>query len=149
MQLFRAALSANLQKVMAQRNPNTLTLDEMYQIAMDTGNQAPRSKRRLLQFIRTKGKTVTRMRRLPASRKGNPPKARIRRKIPTQPKLPTRGLPSDPSTDQDQGTTPTAMENIVSTASCEITHKKIVLSESETKNCAKTNRVMPIGPGCT
>jgi hypothetical protein len=36
MQLFRAALPAKLQKVVAQRNPNTLTLDDMYQIATDT-----------------------------------------------------------------------------------------------------------------
>jgi hypothetical protein len=40
MQPFRAALSANLRKVMAQRNPNTLTLDDMYQIATDTQREA-------------------------------------------------------------------------------------------------------------
>jgi hypothetical protein len=40
MQLFRAALPANLQKVMAQRNPNNLTLDDMYQIATDTQREA-------------------------------------------------------------------------------------------------------------
>jgi hypothetical protein len=40
MQLFRAALSANLRKVVAQRNPNTLTLDEMYQIVMDTQRES-------------------------------------------------------------------------------------------------------------
>jgi len=40
MQLFRAALTAELRKVMAQRNPNTLTLDEMYQIVMDTQRES-------------------------------------------------------------------------------------------------------------
>jgi hypothetical protein len=40
MQLFRAALPADLRNVVAQRNPNTLTLDYMYQIAMDTQREA-------------------------------------------------------------------------------------------------------------
>jgi hypothetical protein len=40
MQLFRAALLADLQKVKTQRNPNTLTLDDMYQIATDTQSEA-------------------------------------------------------------------------------------------------------------
>jgi len=40
MQLFRAALQAELRKVVAQRNPNTLTLDDMYQIATDTQREA-------------------------------------------------------------------------------------------------------------
>jgi hypothetical protein len=40
MQLFRAALPAKLWKVVAQRNPNTLTLDDMYQIATDTQREA-------------------------------------------------------------------------------------------------------------
>jgi hypothetical protein len=40
MQLFRAALQAQLRKVVAQRNPNNLTLDDMYQITMDTQREA-------------------------------------------------------------------------------------------------------------
>ncbi len=40
MQLFKAALPADLQKVMEQRNPNTLMLDDMNQIAMDTQREA-------------------------------------------------------------------------------------------------------------
>jgi hypothetical protein len=40
MQLFRAALPGDLRKVIAQRNPNTLTLDEMYQIATDTQRES-------------------------------------------------------------------------------------------------------------
>ncbi len=36
MQLFRADLTPELRKVVAQRNPNTMTLDDMYQIATDT-----------------------------------------------------------------------------------------------------------------
>ncbi len=36
MQLFQAALTPELRKVVAQRNPNTMTLDNMYQIATDT-----------------------------------------------------------------------------------------------------------------
>jgi hypothetical protein len=39
MQLFRAALP-DLHKVVAQRNPNTLTLDEMYQIVTDTQRES-------------------------------------------------------------------------------------------------------------
>ncbi len=40
MQLFRAALPGDLWKVVAQRNPNTLTLDKMYQIVMDTQRES-------------------------------------------------------------------------------------------------------------
>jgi hypothetical protein len=40
MQLFRAALTPELRKVVAQRNPNTMTLDDMYQIATDTQRKA-------------------------------------------------------------------------------------------------------------
>ncbi len=40
MQLFRAALMPELRKVVAQRNPNTLTLDDMYQFATDTQREA-------------------------------------------------------------------------------------------------------------
>jgi hypothetical protein len=40
MQLFRAALTPELRKVMAQRNPNTMTLEDMYQIATDTQREA-------------------------------------------------------------------------------------------------------------
>jgi hypothetical protein len=40
MQLFRAALTPELRKVLAQRNPNNMTLDDMYQIATDTQREA-------------------------------------------------------------------------------------------------------------
>jgi hypothetical protein len=40
MQLFRVALTPELRKVVAQRNPNTMTLDDMYQIATDTQREA-------------------------------------------------------------------------------------------------------------
>jgi hypothetical protein len=40
MQLFRAALTPELRKVVAQRNLNTMTLDDMYQIVMDTQREA-------------------------------------------------------------------------------------------------------------
>jgi len=40
MQLFRAALLPELWKVVAQRNPNTMTFDDMYQIATDTQREA-------------------------------------------------------------------------------------------------------------
>jgi hypothetical protein len=40
MQLFRVAIPADLRKVVAQRNPITLTLDDMYQIATDTQIEA-------------------------------------------------------------------------------------------------------------
>jgi hypothetical protein len=40
MQLFRAALTPELRKIVAQRNPNTMTLDDMYQIATDTQRDA-------------------------------------------------------------------------------------------------------------
>ncbi len=40
MQLFRAALTPELRKVVAQRNPNTMTLDDMYQIATNTQREA-------------------------------------------------------------------------------------------------------------
>jgi hypothetical protein len=51
MQIFRAALPAELQKVVAQRNPNTLTLDDMYQIATDTQREAgPRIKQAVVEI---------------------------------------------------------------------------------------------------
>jgi hypothetical protein len=40
MQLFRADLPADLRIVVAQRNPNTLTLDDMYHIATDTQRES-------------------------------------------------------------------------------------------------------------
>ncbi len=40
MQLFRAALTPELRKVVAQRDPNNMTLDDMYQIATDTQCEA-------------------------------------------------------------------------------------------------------------
>jgi len=40
MQLFRVALTPELRKVVVQRNPNTMTLDDMYQIATDTQREA-------------------------------------------------------------------------------------------------------------
>jgi hypothetical protein len=40
MQLFRAALTPDLRKVIAQRNPNTMTLDDIYQIVTDTQREA-------------------------------------------------------------------------------------------------------------
>jgi hypothetical protein len=49
MQLFRAALTPELRKVVAQRNPNTMTLDDMYQIATDTQREAgPKIKQAVL-----------------------------------------------------------------------------------------------------
>jgi len=45
MQLFRAALTPELRKVIAQRDPNNMTLDDMYQITTDTQREAgPRIK---------------------------------------------------------------------------------------------------------
>jgi hypothetical protein len=70
---------------------------------------------------------MIRMRRSPPSRNRKPPRAWIERKIQIQPELTTRDFPPAPSLDQDQGTTPTEMEKIVSTASCKTTCKKIVL----------------------
>ena len=40
MQLFRAALTPELRKVVAQRDPNNMTLDDMYQITTDTQREA-------------------------------------------------------------------------------------------------------------
>ncbi len=40
MQLFRAALSGDLQKATAQHNQNTIMLDDMYQVATDTQRES-------------------------------------------------------------------------------------------------------------
>jgi hypothetical protein len=53
MLLFRAALSANLWKVVAQRNPNTLTLDEMNQIAMDTQRESGPKVKKMIMVVHT------------------------------------------------------------------------------------------------
>jgi hypothetical protein len=42
MQLFWAALPGDICKVVAQQNPNTITLDDMYQIATNTQREAGR-----------------------------------------------------------------------------------------------------------
>ncbi len=40
MQLFRAALPRDLRKVVTQHNKNTITLDDMYQVATDTQRES-------------------------------------------------------------------------------------------------------------
>ncbi len=45
MQFFRAALTGDLRKTVAQRNPNTMTLDEMYQNTRDTQRESGSTKK--------------------------------------------------------------------------------------------------------
>jgi hypothetical protein len=40
MQLFRAALPGDLRKAVAQHDQNTITLDDMYQVATDTQRES-------------------------------------------------------------------------------------------------------------
>jgi len=40
MQLFRAALPGDIRKVVAQHNQNTITLDDMYQVATNKQGEA-------------------------------------------------------------------------------------------------------------
>jgi hypothetical protein len=141
---FLGSSTADLQKVMAQRNPNTLMLDEMYQIAMDTQRESrPKVKKMITADHLNEKATAMRTRRFLPSRKGSFPKAWIKRKIPTQWKPATGALPRAPNL--DQGTTLTRTANIVSTANSRTTLKKIVLKESEKRNHAKTDSVAPIG----
>jgi hypothetical protein len=53
MQLLRAALTPELRKVVAQRNPNTMTLDDMYQIATDTQREAGRKIKQAVAAVQT------------------------------------------------------------------------------------------------
>jgi len=84
MQLFRAALTPDLRKVIAQRNPNTMTLDDIYQIVTDTQREAgPKNKQavaaiqpendeedKIAAFQRRKGKNAERKKTSP--RQPNP-----------------------------------------------------------------------------
>jgi hypothetical protein len=88
--------------------------------------------------------TATRTRRSLLSRSGKSPKVRIGRKTQTPRKPATRVLRPVPN--PDQGTTPTEIGNIVSTASCRTTLKRIVSKESGTRNHVRTNRDVPTGP---
>jgi hypothetical protein len=138
---WRCSCSGQLyHSTVAQRNPNTLMLDEMYKIAMDTQRESrPKVKKvkKMITAVHLNEKaTAMRTRRFLPSRKGSFPKVRIKRKIPTQQKPATGALP--PAPNLDQGTTPTRTANIVSTANSRTTLKKIVLKESETRNHAKT-----------
>jgi hypothetical protein len=56
MQLFRAALPAELRKVVAQRNPNTLTLDDMYQNTTDTQREARPKIKQAVAAVRPEGR---------------------------------------------------------------------------------------------
>ncbi len=67
----------------------------------------------------------------------------IRRRKPDQ-----KGTPLTTRATQDQETMPTETASIASTASYRNTHKKSVSNESETRNCVKTDRAVPIGPEC-
>jgi hypothetical protein len=77
MQRFRAALPADLQKVVAQRNPNILTLDDMYQITTDTQREAgPKIKQVVVavhpeEWEYSKGdEEIAAFQRVPRTRKG-------------------------------------------------------------------------------
>jgi hypothetical protein len=82
------------------------------------------------------------------SRKGSKNTDRKKSSNPTT-KPSSKGTPSTTRKLLDQAAMPTEMANIVFTASCKITNKKIVLKESETKSHVKTDRVVLIGPDCT
>jgi len=135
MQLFRAALTPELRKVVAQKDPNNMTLDDMYRITTD--NQ--------------RGKTT--MRRSLHSR-GGKIKTSFRRKtfltpLPSlRPIQDTKDIHPTTRTPPDQETTTAGMGNTASTANCKITLRTNVSREFEKRNRAETAKAEPIGQEC-
>jgi hypothetical protein len=103
MQLFRAALPAELWKVVAQRNPNTLM-----------SRQSTRRTKKTMKSRHSKGKRA--------------PKTQIERRV--QIRRPGRAQMDIPPTTK---ATPDQEASTASTANHRTTHKKSALNESETK----------------
>jgi hypothetical protein len=92
MQLFRAALTPELRKVVAQRNPNTMTLDDMYQIATPRGKPGPKSNKRSQPYTRRPTMTKSRLLR------GERTKTSTERKPPPLTQLPNQDKRGTPAT---------------------------------------------------
>jgi hypothetical protein len=145
MQLFWAALTPELRKVVAQRNPNTMTLDDMYQIATDTQREAgPKIKTvtaiqpendddEIAAFQRRKNKNFDRKKTTSSNNQI------------LQPNLDLKDTPATIEATQDPETTPTEMGNTVSTANCRTIHRTNASKEFEKRNRAEIDKEGPTG----
>jgi hypothetical protein len=147
MQLFWAALMPELRKVVAQRNPNTMTLDDMYQIATDTQWEArPKIKQavtavqpeddddEVAAFQRRKNKNFDRKKPLPQTLIPNPDR---------------RDTPATTEAIQGPETMPTEMGNIASTTNYRTIPRMNVSKEFGRRNLAEIDKAGPTGPECT
>jgi hypothetical protein len=124
-------------------------MDDIYQIATDTQREAGPKIKQVVAAVHPEeweysegDEEIAAFQRVPRTRKG--------RKTPIQRQSrPPKGTPPTTKIQVDQEAMPTEMANIAFTASYKITHKKIVLKESETKSRVQTDRVVLIGPECT
>ena len=69
-----------------------------------------------------------------------------RRVLIRRPKQDQKGIPLTKRATPDQETMPTKTASTVSTANYRTIPKKSASNESETRNCVKTDRAVPIGP---
>jgi len=142
MQLFRAALPAELRKVVAQRNPNTLNWTTCTRLLRTLkGRPGPGSRRQSRLSTRRNGSMAKEMTKSRPSRRRRVQRMWTGRRAPILRRgQAPRGIPPTTKATQD-------LE--ASTVNCKITHRKIVLKGLETKKRVKTDRVVLIGPECT
>jgi hypothetical protein len=146
MQLFRASLPGDLRKAVAQHDPTTMTLDDMYQVATDTQRESGSKTSKPVSAIQDNSQSdnddedepeddVAASRETTASRTGTK----------TNFKDPGNAAIDTPP---EMGTTETGMESTASTAKSRIIHRKNAGRELKTINRAKTNKDVPIGLKC-
>jgi hypothetical protein len=146
MQLFRAASTPELRKVVAQRNPNTMTLDDMYQIATDTQRKpVPKSNKRLQPSSQKTTMTKLRLFRGKRTKTATDGKPHPRTQ---RPKLDRRGTPATTRATQGLETMPTGMENNASTANYRTIPRMNVSKKFLKRNRAETDKAGPIGLEC-
>jgi hypothetical protein len=142
MQLFRAALTPELRKVVAQRNPNTMTLDNMYQIATDTQREAGPKIKQAVAAIQPEDdddEVAAFQRR---TNKNSDKKKTFSSNPTTKSRSTTKVI-------QGPGTTPTETENTASTANFRTIHRTNVSKEFEKRNRAEIDKGELTGLECT
>jgi hypothetical protein len=146
MQLYRAALTADLRKTVAQRNPNTMTLDDMYQVTTDTQREAGSNKKTIMSVQPHEGHSSDDNEEIAAFQKKKFSKNTDRKKTSNTAKGNYRGLSS--SYKSGPGSNANRNGSTASTVNSRIIHKKNVSKEFVRRNLTKTNKVVLIGQKC-